>query len=156
MAQQTTAKQTRIPDVAAAPAPKARQSTAPASVLAATLVAALHSKKGQDVTVIDMRDVSGITDFFIICTGSSDLQIKALADAVRLEAKAAHEELPWHVEGYEERRWVVMDYVDVVVHIFDQERRTYYDLERLWADAPMEHVADDATTVALFQDAPET
>lgn len=155
MAQQSTVKQSPSPDVAAQPVPKVRRTSAPTTALAATIVSALQSKKGQDVTVIDMRHVSGITDFFILCTGSSDLQIKALADAVRLDAKAAHQELPWHVEGYEERRWVVMDYVDVVAHIFDAERRTYYDLERLWADAPTERVADDATHVALLKDAPD-
>ncbi len=154
MAQHFTAKSTVLRETQASPTPKSRKTSASSATLVKTFVNALQTKKGTHISVINMRNVSGITDYFVLCTGTSDQQIKALADAVRVDAKEKHAELPWHIEGYEARRWVVMDYVDVVVHILDAERRAFYDLERLWADAPIEHVADDASSISLLEDAP--
>ncbi len=128
-----------------------RSSQRPARDLAALAVEAMQSKKAVDVTVIDVREVSGVTDYFVIGTGESSLQVKAIADAVREQLKEAGER-PWKREGTQHNQWVVLDYVNVVAHVFDRERRAYYDLERLWGDAPIEHVADDAETVALLED----
>ncbi|MEM1043484.1 MAG: ribosome silencing factor [Bacteroidota bacterium] len=122
----------------------------PARGLAALAVEAMQSKKAVDITVIDVREVSGVTDYFVIGTGESSLQVKAIADAVREQLKEAGER-PWKREGTQHNQWVVLDYVNVVAHVFDRERRAYYDLERLWGDAPIEHVADDAETVALLE-----
>lgn len=111
----------------------------------------MQSKKAVDVTVIDVREVSGVTDYFVIGTGESSLQVKAIADAVREQLKEAGER-PWKREGTQHNQWVVLDYVNVVAHVFDRERRAYYDLERLWGDAPIEHVAPEADSVALLEE----
>ena len=115
------------------------------------IVEAIRSKKAKDVVVIDLREVSEMTDFFVLCTGESDLQVKAIVDGVRESIKDAVGERPWRTEGYSHRQWVLMDYVDVVVHVFDTERRDYYSLERLWADAKIEEVSDEADVVALLK-----
>jgi len=118
----------------------------PAHVLASFAVDAMLDKKAHDVTVMDMHEVSGVADYFVICTGDSELQIKAIADEIRERIRNECQERPWHTEGTGHHQWVLLDYVDVVVHIFDTERRTYYDLERLWGDAPKERVPDDGSS----------
>ncbi len=136
---------------------KQRTTPTPGNRLAATAVDALLDKKGTGITVIDVRATSGVTDYFVLCTGEVDLQIKALTDSVREKIREQHQEKPWHVEGYEHLQWVLMDYVDVVVHIFTQEKRAFYDLERLWGDAPIESVPDASETAnvnLLRDDAP--
>lgn len=110
--------------------------------LAKRVVDAVLAKKALDISLIDMREVSEIADFFVVCTGESDLQIKAIVDGVEDDIREGTGERPWRVEGYEARQWVLVDYVDVVVHVFDKERRDYYNLERLWADAPIERIED--------------
>ena len=77
--------------------------------------------------------------------------MRAIAEAVREQVKEEIGERPWKREGTQHNQWVVLDYVNVVVHVFDRERRAYYDLERLWGDAPTEHVAEDADAVELLQ-----
>lgn len=135
-----------------------RSSQNPAHVLAAHAVDAMIDKKAHGITVMDMREVSGVADYFVICTGDSDLQIKAVADAIRERIREQCDERPWHTEGTNHRQWVLLDYVDVVAHIFNPDKRQFYDLERLWGDAPSEDVADDATSidVELLQKAAET
>lgn len=112
-------------------------------------------KKGRDVTVMDMRKVSGVADYFVICTGESDVQIKAIADEIRERIRRECQERPWHSEGTNHHQWVLLDYVDVVAHIFDLERRSFYDLERLWGDAPKERIPDEGSSddVALLRKA---
>lgn len=95
---------------------------------------AAHAKKGEDLVALDLREVGGVADFFLICSGSSERQVEALADAVE-EALEVLDARPWHVEGREGRRWVLLDYVDVVVHVFHEKTREYYLLDRLWGDA---------------------
>ncbi|NKO01022.1 ribosome silencing factor, partial [Weissella cibaria] len=90
-----------------------------------------------------------VADYFVLCTGDSDLQIKAIADAVEERIREACRERPWHREGYEHRQWVLIDYVDLVVHIFNPEKRLFYDLERLWGDAPAERVPDDGDAAGV-------
>lgn len=139
----------------ASPPPEKKRSTpTPARELAALVVEAMQSKKAVDVTVVDLREVSGVTDYFVIGTGESDLQVRAIAEAVRELVKERTGERAWKREGTQHNQWVLLDYVDVVAHVFDRERRAYYDLERLWGDAPSEHVADDATEVALLKPKP--
>ena len=100
------------------------------------------SKKAEDVLLLDLRKITAMTDFFIICTGRSDTQVKAIADAVIEGAKK--EKLGfYHVEGLEARTWVLIDLVDVVVHVFKPETRSYYQLERLWRDAEIEEFDDE-------------
>lgn len=132
-----------------------RSTTNPAHVLAAHAVDAMLEKKAHDVTVMDMREVSGMADYFVVCTGDSDIQIKAIADEIRARIKAECQERPWQTEGTSHHQWVLLDYVDVVAHIFDNERRGFYDLERLWGDAPRESVPDEGSSedVALLKKA---
>ena len=141
------------PSLTSAPA-RRRTSGIPVRVLARHAVDALLEKKGLDVRVIDVRGVSGVADIFVIATGESDLQVRAMVDAVRDHVQEATGERPWHVEGTDHHQWVVLDYVDLVVHVFMPERRAFYGLERLWGDAPSEEVPDTGSgdTVALLRD----
>ena len=95
------------------------------------------SKKAENVISMDLRGLTSSCDFFVICGGTSDVHVKAIADAI-VEGLAASDEKIWHKEGYEGRRWILLDYVNVVVHIFETETRQYYLLERLWGDAKTE------------------
>ena len=123
---------------------KSRNNHLPVHELAQIAVEAIQSKKGYDIVIMDMRAVSGVADLFIICSGSSELQIKAIIEAVRMGIKEQAQELPWHTEGTGSMQWVLLDYVDLVVHVFNEEKRAFYDLERLWGDAPKEEIAEDA------------
>jgi ribosome-associated protein len=101
------------------------------------------TKKAHAVTIMDLRKVTDMADFFVVCSADSDVQVKAVADAIAMGT----EELgmsPWHREGLSQRQWVLLDYVDVVVHIFHKETRRYYGIEKLWGDAKIEVVEDDA------------
>lgn len=102
----------------------------------------LLDRKGEDIVAIDLRKVAEFADYFMICTGTSDVQVRALADAV-IEGMKEADQRPLHVEGYDSRKWVLIDFVDVVVHVFQPEEREFYALERLWGDAPARHVTDE-------------
>ena len=91
-------------------------------------------KKGRQPLALDLRDLDGVCDYFLIVSGSSEVQVKAIADAVQEKLREVGVR-PWHVEGLEGRRWVLLDYVDLVVHVFHHRTREYYLLERLWGDA---------------------
>jgi ribosome-associated protein len=105
-------------------------------LLAETIAAQALEKKAIDVVTLDLRGVAGYTDFFVICSGNTDRQAKAIHDGVHLEVKNRHGLLPRRVEGLTEARWVLMDYLDVVVHVFTPETRDFYRLEALWGDVP--------------------
>ena len=98
-------------------------------------------KKAVDVMVLDLKPFGTVCDYFVICSGESERHVGAIADSVQegLEAKGTH---PWHLEGYTRKRWVLIDYVDVVVHVFHEKTRQYYLLERLWGDAEKEEFSD--------------
>jgi ribosome-associated protein len=103
----------------------------------AELVAALAAdKKAIDIVEIDLRGVSGYTDFFVVCAGNTDRQTKAIHDGIHKALKDDHGRLPRRVEGLTEGKWVLMDYLDVVVHIFTPDTRAHYRLEQLWGDVP--------------------
>jgi ribosome-associated protein len=92
-------------------------------------------RKAQDVVVLDLAGISSATDHFVIATGTSDIQVKAIADHILDELRGEGQK-PNHVEGLETGRWVLMDYVDFVVHVFHPQARDFYQLETLWGDAP--------------------
>jgi len=102
----------------------------------------LLSKRGEGILIMGLEDLTDTADYFVLCTGNSDTQVKALADAV-VEGMKQHGSRPWHVEGYEAQRWILIDFVDVVVHIFLQDVRLFYGLERLWGDAKLEWIQDE-------------
>lgn len=95
---------------------------------------AAAGKKASDLVGLDLSDLDGVADFFLICSGASEPQVKAIAEAVEEKLRAIGAR-PWHIEGREGRRWVLLDYVDLVVHVFHEKTREYYLLERLWGDA---------------------
>jgi ribosome-associated protein len=97
-------------------------------------VGATESKQALDLVVLDLRKTGGFTDYFVICSGTNPRQIRAIADAV-LETLAAEGVKPAHVEGYDRSDWILIDYFDFVVHVFAQETRVFYGLERLWGNA---------------------
>jgi ribosome-associated protein len=95
-----------------------------------------YDRKATDIVVLDLREIIGYTDYFVICTGRTARQTKAIHDAIHLGMKSAHGLLPRRVEGLAQARWILMDYLDVVVHVFTPETRDYYRLEQLWGEAP--------------------
>ena len=109
-----------------------RQESLQAAVIAARAAA---DKQAERIVVLDVRDLIVITDYFVICSGASDRQVKTVIDSVE-EALRGMDRRPVRREGEAEAGWMLLDYVDVVVHVFGEEQRDYYDLERLWADAP--------------------
>ncbi len=114
--------------------------------LAQTAAQLSLEKKAEDVMILDLRGLSSVTDYFVICSGSSDVHVKAIADFVQdelLKINVKPKVKPWHVEGADTQRWVLLDFVNVVVHIFRAETREYYALEKLWGDAPMEEIHDE-------------
>lgn len=103
---------------------------------------ALLEKKADSIKVLDVRKLTTLTDFFVVCTGNSDTQIKALTNNVTQKVKEHSGEHVWRKEGLESKKWVVLDYVDVVVHIFNEETRRYYGLETMWNDAKITQIED--------------
>ncbi len=107
-----------------------------------TAIGASLDKKAEDVVVLDLRPLASFTDYFLLCTGNSSRQLKAIADAIE-EALRKVRVKPDHVEGYPHGDWLLMDYIDFVVHIFTPRSRNHYDLERLWGDAARLEVSVD-------------
>ena len=107
----------------------------------ATAIAGYASdRKALDVLQLDLRGMIGYTDYFVICSGRTDRQTKAIHDAIHAGMKSEHGRLPQRVEGVADARWILMDYLDVVVHVFTPETREYYRLEQLWGEAPTQAV----------------
>jgi ribosome-associated protein len=98
-------------------------------------------RKAIDIVQLDLREIISYTDYFVICTGRSDRQAKAIHDGIHMGMKSDHGLLPRRVEGLSQASWILMDYLDVVVHVFTPETREYYRLEQLWGEAPALAVA---------------
>ena len=118
---------------------RAPQQLAP-EALADRIAAIASDKKAAEIRILDLRDIVGYTDFFVICSGGTERQTKAIHDGIHEELKKVHGLLPRRVEGDRQARWVLMDYLDCVVHIFTPEAREYYRLEQLWGEAPSREV----------------
>ncbi len=103
---------------------------------------ALEEKKAEDITVLDISAVTIVADYFIIASGNSDRQVKALVDGVE-EALGREGYTPKQIEGYQTGNWVLCDYGDVIVHVFDKENRLFYDLERIWRDGKIVDMAEE-------------
>jgi ribosome-associated protein len=132
-----------------------RTTATPAADLARLAIDAILDKKGREVAVLDLRGISGVADLFVIATSDSDVQTRAIADAVQQKIREEANERPWKKEGLDSLKWVLLDYVDVVVHVFDEEKRAYYDLERLWGDAPSEDVPDGYARIDILDYTPD-
>ena len=107
------------------------------------IIELIKEKKGENIVVMDLRDISSVADFFIVVSGNSSVHVKAIADELREKLKKNYKILPWHVEGFEAQKWILIDYVDIVVHIFDYETRKYYSIEKLWEDSKSRHIEND-------------
>lgn len=101
------------------------------------------SKKAYDVLLLDVRRLTSTADFFVVCSADSDTQVRAIADAVEKGSEDIGARV-WHTEGFHASTWIILDFVDVVVHVFHHEARSYYNLERLWSDAKATSIEDKA------------
>ncbi|MBA2869821.1 ribosome-associated protein [Anoxybacillus calidus] len=105
-------------------------------------VKAADDKKAEDIVALNMKSISLVADYFMICHGNSEKQVQAIAREIK--EKAEEQQIPVkRLEGFEEAKWVLVDLGDVVVHVFHKDERAYYNLERLWGDAPLEDLASD-------------
>ncbi|PQJ19310.1 ribosome silencing factor [Nonlabens tegetincola] len=108
----------------------------PTDTLISQIIAGIEDVKGNDITIMDLRDLENtVTSYFIICNGNSNTQVNAIVNSIQKKVSKELQEKAWHVEGTDQGEWVLIDYVDVVVHVFQKPIREYYDLEGLWGDA---------------------
>jgi ribosome-associated protein len=122
-----------------------KRKAASSEKLCDAIVKGMQEKKAADILVMDLRKVkNAVADFFVVCSGNSDKQLDAIADSVDEEVFKSMKENPWHVEGKNNREWVLLDYFDVVVHIFKKDKREFFALEKLWGDAEMIEIKDGA------------
>jgi ribosome-associated protein len=113
--------------------------------LAQRAAAILLDRKGNDVVLLSLQGVSDMTDYFLIASGTSDTHVRALGNAVLEDLKKETGQMAHHVEGLQQGRWVLLDYVDFVVHVFHPTLRNFYQIERLWADADVIPITHDAS-----------
>ncbi|WP_430400405.1 ribosome silencing factor [Flavobacterium sp.] len=104
--------------------------------LLANIIKGIEDVKGADIDILDLRELDNtVCDYFIICNGNSNTQVNAITNSIQKVVSKELKDKPWHVEGSENGEWVLMDYVNVVVHIFQKHIREYYNIESLWGDA---------------------
>ena len=116
--------------------------------LADVVVRGMQEKKAADIVVLNLKDLkNAVADYFIICSASSDTQLDAIARSVEEEVEKLTGQNPWQTEGRMNREWVLLDYVDVVVHVFLRDRRQFYALEELWGDAEIKYITEEAQAV---------
>ncbi|HMJ68840.1 MAG TPA: ribosome silencing factor [Cyclobacteriaceae bacterium] len=120
-----------------------KDSLAGSQKLSGLIVKGMQEKKAYEIVLMDLRKVkNAVADFFVICSGNSDKQLDAIADSVDDEVFKGLKENPWHVEGKNNKEWMILDYTNVVVHIFRKDRRSFYALEKLWGDAEITEIED--------------
>ena len=105
-------------------------------ILSKAIVEGMQENKAKDITILDLRHLSSaVCDFFVVCSGESSTQVDGISNAVTRHTRKMLKEKPWHTEGKNNSEWVLLDYIDVVVHIFYKDARSFYEIEDLWADA---------------------
>ncbi|MBX9852291.1 MAG: ribosome silencing factor [Cytophagaceae bacterium] len=108
------------------------------------IVHGMKEKKASDITIIDLKSIkNAVADYFIICSGNSDTQVEAITDSIENEVYKITSQDPWHKEGRENNEWVLLDYVNVVAHVFLKDRRKFYSLEELWGDAKIINIENE-------------
>lgn len=113
-------------------------------VLSGWMVEGMKEKKGSDIVVVDLRKVKhAVADYFVICSGSSDTQMDAISESIEEQIHKGSKQNPWKREGRENKEWILLDYVDVIAHIFNKEKRKFYGLEELWGDAKITEVDEN-------------
>jgi ribosome-associated protein len=112
--------------------------------LSDVIVKGMQEKKASDIVVMDLRKIkNAVADFFVICSGNSDKQLDAISDSIDAEVYKKFQENPWHTEGKNNKEWMLLDYINVVAHVFRKDRREFYALERLWGDADITEINAD-------------
>lgn len=112
--------------------------------LSQLIVNGMLDKKAVDITIINLKSIkNAVADYFIICSGNSDTQVDAIADSIESEVYKKTSQNPWHKEGNENKEWILLDYIDVVAHVFTKERREFYDLEDLWGDGTITNLKNE-------------
>ena len=112
-----------------------------ADELIALILSGIEEVKGHDINLLDLRDIENtVCDYFIICNGTSNTHVNAIVGSIQKTVSKAIQDKPWHIEGSDNAEWVLMDYVNVVVHVFQKQVREYYDVEGLWGDAKVTSV----------------
>ena len=105
-------------------------------LLITTILSGIEDVKGKEITILDLREIENtVCDYFIICEGTSNTQVNAIVNSIQKKVSKELKDNPWHVEGSDNAEWVLIDYVNVVVHVFQKHTRQYYDIESLWGDA---------------------
>ena len=118
------------------------KNTGNANQLITFIVKGIEEVKGKDIAILDLRAIENtVCDYFIICDGTSNTQVNAIVNSIQKIVSKAIKDKPWHIEGTENAEWVLMDYVNVVVHIFQKHSRDFYDIEGLWGDAKITSIA---------------
>jgi ribosome-associated protein len=112
-------------------------------ILLANIIKGIEEVKGNDIEILDLRSINtAVCDYFVICSGSSNTQVNAIVNSVQKIVSKEIKDKPWHVEGTDNAEWVLMDYVSIVVHVFQKEIREYYNIEGLWGDAKITSIAN--------------
>lgn len=114
------------------------------SAILEVITESLLSKKANDITVLDVSELTTLAEYFVVCHGNSDVQVKALADAVEEDVFNKCSEKAWRKEGGIGRSWMILDFVNIVVHVMSEEKRNFYGIERLWNDAKITHIKDES------------
>jgi ribosome-associated protein len=107
----------------------------------------MQEKKAEEITVLDVRELTSFTDYFVLCNGESEPQLRTIARTIEENLSAAGA-FAHHLEGKSENGWILMDYDDFVIHVFSPDKRSFYDLERLWGDAPRARISDTVSARA--------
>ena len=112
-------------------------------VLLTNIIKGIEEVKGNDIEILDLRSIdSAVCDYFVICNGTSNTQVNAIVSSVQKIVSKEIKDKPWHIEGTDNAEWVLMDYVSIVVHVFQKEIREYYNIEGLWGDAKITKIAN--------------
>ena len=119
------------------------KNTVSTDILLANIIKGIEEVKGNDIEILDLRSIdSAVCDYFVICNGNSNTQVNAIVGSVQKLVSKEIKDKPWHVEGTDNAEWVLMDYVSIVVHVFQKEIREYYNIEGLWGDAKITTIAN--------------
>ncbi len=117
------------------------EKTASKDLLITEIIAGIEDIKGENITILDLREIENtVCDYFIICDGSSNTQVNAISGSIQKKVSKILKDKPWHVEGENNAEWILIDYVNVVVHVFQKQVREFYNLEGLWGDAKISNI----------------
>ena len=113
-----------------------KQTNANADELITAIISGIEDVKGKEINILDLREIENtVCDYFIVCEGTSNTQVNAIVNSIQKKVSKTLKDKPWHIEGLDNSEWILMDYVNVVVHVFQKHIRAYYDIESLWGDA---------------------